>query len=306
NFVCVANSEQAQKLFDLFNVAGWTIDNPPYTIFRAKIRKTFCTYYQSGKLLIQGGETALVINEFIATVCPELLSHSEPSPKKTSEIFFEPHIGIDESGKGDFFGPLVTAAVYVDENSAAELLKLGVKDSKIISNDSKIKSLANSITRICHGSYDVMVLNNEMYNRLYSKFGNLNKMLAWCHATALENVLKLQPHCKQAISDQFASSKSVLEGALKEQGRKIDLIQRTKAEEDIAVAAASILARAEFVRIMQNLSLQLQLATNLPKGASAKVKQVANELAQKYGKAFLLNYVKVHFKTFNEIDGEFE
>ncbi len=288
-------SEQADNLRKLFLVSGWTVDQPQYTQFRAKEGKRSCTVYNSGKLLVQGKETQMILDQFVSIVIPIEL---EPEVEEVSADYID-HIGIDESGKGDFFGPLVTAAVFVDISQVDELIALGVKDSKVIKSDKEVLRIAAKIRKTC--SYDLLKLDNTTYNNLYSKIGNLNKLLAWCHATVLENLLEKNPNCEMAISDQFAASKRTLQMALKERGKKINLIQMTKAESDIAVAAASIIARAEFVSSMKKMSLAMHSATAVPKGASAKVKQFATDFAQKHGKSELSKYAKTHFKTYAEL-----
>jgi len=298
NFVCKITKPKALELKNLFIASGWQIDQPQYTNFRARQAKHSCTVYNSGKLLVVGKEFQKVVDDFVALIIPV------ESPEKAVEVeleTFRPHAGIDESGKGDFFGPLVTACVFVDEPLLVKLKAIGVQDSKNIKNDKKVVTIADEIKRLVGANaYNVLTLRNEKYNELYHKFGNLNKLLAWCHATVLENVLETTPSCKMAISDQFAASKSVVQRALKPLGQKIELIQMTKAESDVAVAAASILARAEFVNQMKTLSLQLKLSTDLPKGASAKTKEVAKQIFQRGGEELLRTCTKSHFKTFEE------
>ena len=142
-------------------------------------------------------------------------------------------IGIDESGKGDYFGPLVVAAVFVDATTQNELALMAVRDSKKIS-DSRILELAPDIKTIC--PHSVIVIGPQKYNELYLKIKNLNRLLAWGHAKALETLLD-RVSCERAISDQFGDERLIL-NALQEKGRKIVLEQRTKAESDLAVAAA--------------------------------------------------------------------
>ncbi len=298
NFVCTITVEKARELKALFTASGWKIDQPQYTNFKAKQGKLSCTVYNSGKLVVMGKEFQSVVRDFVALIIPV------ESPEEVAEVEaleFVPHAGIDESGKGDFFGPLVTACVYVNDDTLPKLKAAGVQDSKNIKSDQKIIQIASDIKRITGNANEVLVLKNEKYNSLYATIGNLNKLLAWCHATVLENVLERVPECKQAISDQFASSKNVVLQALKERGQKIELIQMTKAERDVAVAAASILARARFVEEMKMMSLELQLTTDLPKGVSKRTKEVARQLFLQGDRALLAKYSKRHFKTFEEI-----
>lgn len=199
-------------------------------------------------------------------------------------------IGIDESGKGDYFGPLVIAAVFVDTTTQGELRLMQVRDSKNIS-DGRILEMAPDIKTIC--PHSVIAIGPQKYNELYAKIKNLNRLLAWGHAKALETLLA-QVHCERAISDQFGNERLIL-SVLQEKGRKIVLEQRTKAESDVAVAAASILARAEFLLRLKRLSGEV--GTTLPKGASPAVELAAKMIIKKHGQDRLGSVAKLHFKT---------
>ncbi|MBI3809557.1 MAG: ribonuclease HIII [Nitrospirae bacterium] len=206
-------------------------------------------------------------------------------------------IGIDESGKGDYFGPLVIAAVHVTPGLAEDLRALNVRDSKKIA-DSVIRKLEVDIKTLCRHS--VIAIGPERYNELYGKIRNLNRLLAWGHAKALETLLEQVP-CERAIADQFGDERLIL-NALQEKGRQIKLEQRHKGEEDIAVAAASIVARAEFVRRLERLAAQWGMP--LPKGASQAVEAAAKALVRKHGQEGLAKVAKLHFKTTKAVLGE--
>ncbi|HET9844632.1 MAG TPA: ribonuclease HIII [Nitrospira sp.] len=199
-------------------------------------------------------------------------------------------IGIDESGKGDYFGPLVIAAVFVDATTQEELTLMAVRDSKKIS-DGRILELAPDIRTIC--PHSVIAIGPQKYNELYGKIRNLNRLLAWGHAKALETLLE-RVSCERAISDQFGDERLIL-NALQEKGRRIVLEQRTKAESDIAVAAASIVARAEFLLRLKRLSDEI--GTVLPKGASPAVELAGRMVVKKHGQERLGAVAKLHFKT---------
>lgn len=199
-------------------------------------------------------------------------------------------IGIDESGKGDYFGPLVVAAVFVDATTEGELALMQVRDSKKIS-DGRILEMAPDIKTIC--PHSIIAIGPQKYNELYAKIRNLNRLLAWGHAKALETLLE-RVSCVRAISDQFGDERLIL-NALQEKGRKIVLEQRTKAESDLAVAAASILARAEFLLRLKRLSDEV--GTTLPKGASPAVELAARMVMKKHGQERLDSVAKLHFKT---------
>jgi ribonuclease HIII len=199
------------------------------------------------------------------------------------------HIGTDESGKGDYFGPLVVAAVFVPEDQEQVLRELGVRDSKKFS-DSRVRQFAELIRK--GYKHSLVAIGPEKYNELYGKLRNLNRILAWAHSRAMENILE-EVHCAQAITDQFGDKLYVL-NALMKKGKNIELIQKPKAEEDIAVAAASILARAEF--LMRLYFLSQDVGVDLPKGSSPRAEEVAVKLVRGQGEEILEKVAKRHFK----------
>ncbi len=212
----------------------------------------------------------------------------------TIDEFIEPkeYIGTDESGKGDYFGPLVIAGVFVNATTSDMLKSINVKDSKEIS-DNSIKRISSEIKKIIKNNYEIILITPKKYNELYSKVKNVNKILGWGHAKVLENLL-LRCNAKEAISDKFGDDK-LITNSLQERGEKILLHQFTKAERYTAVAAASILARQKFVEwynIQKNI-----LNFNLPKGASNLVVDAAIQIKNKFGEEKLNDVAKLHFKT---------
>jgi len=218
--------------------------------------------------------------------------------KKTLEViqkdFPQEMIGTDESGKGDFFGPLVIAGVYVNKNNSNLLREIGVIDSKKL-NDKQIADLATKIKGIC--PYSIVTVGNTKYNELYDDIKNLNKLLAWGHARVIENMLE-KTDCNFVLSDQFGD-KGLINAALLKKGKTITLFQRHKAEEIISVAAASIIARNEYVSRMNQLSTKYKL--ELPKGASTKTINAAKHFVSQYGKQELKTVAKLHFKTTEQL-----
>ncbi|GAB1539941.1 hypothetical protein NUACC21_26100 [Scytonema sp. NUACC21] len=213
-----------------------------------------------------------------------------------------PIIGSDESGKGDYFGPLVSASTYIDEKIASQLTTLNVRDSKAIS-DNKIQEIAKDIRRICQDKFAIVEISAERYNQIYVKLENekksLNDLLAWAHAKAIEELLS-KVKCQTAIVDQFADEKLLLE-KLQQQGKKLKVIQAHRAESHIAVAAASILARERFLNKLDSLGKQYHI--KLPKGSSKAAVTVARQLIEENGREILEKVAKVHFKTTNEVLG---
>ncbi|HIS83008.1 TPA: ribonuclease HIII [Candidatus Scatenecus faecavium] len=271
---------------EIFQKEGASFSTAQYMIFQARGDGYTASFYKSGKFVIQGKNTDKILEKYF----------SMPSKKQDCLLDVPyPHIGIDESGKGDFFGPLVIAGAYLDEAGAKKLQEAGVCDSKKLT-DKKILELEAEIKNIA--VFDVITINPKKYNELYSSFRNLNRLLAWGHSSVLENLLK-KTDAKVAISDKFASSENVILSALKEKGKTIKLIQQTKAEADTAVAAASVLARAEFVKRISFISSQYEI--NLPKGASDTVLNQAKKFSERYGREELKNVAKIHFKTYESV-----
>ena len=200
-------------------------------------------------------------------------------------------IGSDESGKGDFFGPLVVAAFFMSEGQDGVLRELGVKDSKRTS-DARCREIADELKR-GYPYYSVVTIGPEKYNELWANLRNLNRLLAWGHARAIENILERVPAGK-AVTDQFGDERFVRNALLKK-GREIELVQMPRAEEDAAVAAASILARAEFLTRLHFLSKEV--GVDLPKGASEQVEAAAVRLVREKGPDILGQVAKTHFKT---------
>src|SRR5207342_1546020 len=237
--------QQVGKLRALLEESGFEFAPKEWTIFFAQKNKLSVAVYEKGpKVLVQGRG----VEEFVQfELEPKVLGEATLGYEEVHlPEMFEPHFGVDESGKGDFFGPLVISGVYVDRGIARKLLDGGVVDSKRISSDARIRALADTIRKTSQGLVEMVLIGPAKYNELYEKFGNLNKLLGWGHARVIENLLEKRPDCPRALSDKFADAR-VIESALLQHGQRIELEQRTKAESDFAVAAASILAREAFI-----------------------------------------------------------
>ncbi len=297
SFTKKLSDAQAVELEGLLRGKDWEFRTVPYAKFAAGSKDVQVVMYESGKLVVQGKGTG----EFVEFVL-------EPVVLKEATVGYESvlnpellaaRLGVDESGKGDFFGPLCVAGVYVNEKVITSWKDAGIKDSKNISSDKRIRELAELIVETKGCVTSVVPIGNEAYNRLYTKMNSVNAMLAWGHARVIENLMgqrhRMVPAPVRAISDQFASSKDVVAKALMSLGREIELVQRHKAEEDIAVAAASILARNEFVKRLGALEKHYGMA--LPKGASAAVDAAAKEFVERFGAEELGRISKMHFRT---------
>ena len=289
--------DQTSKLRTLLAESGFQFSAKQYTLFFAQKNNLSVAVYEKGpKVLVQGKGA----EEFVQfELEPKILGEAKLGYEEVhSPEMFEPHFGVDESGKGDFFGPLVVAGVYVDRGIARKLIDAGVQDSKRIGSDARIRALAETIRKRTAGLIETVLIGPERYNELYQKFGNLNKLLGWGHARVIENLLAKKSDCPRALSDQFADAR-VIEQSLLRHGRKIDIEQRTKAESDIAVAAASILAREAFINWLERRGKELGL--RLERGVSANVKEAAKKLVEMNGPQVLRGLAKVHFRTAHEI-----
>jgi ribonuclease HIII len=293
------SAEQQQKLQNLLCADKYIKQSVPHTRIAVAIPDCRINLYHSGKLLVQGK----VAEEWIRfTLEPEVLGAALLDYQDLHDPeAIQPHMGIDESGKGDFFGPLVIASAYVNEELVHKLRELGVKDSKRISSDNVAMSMAKEIKKLLGDRCAMITVGNRSYNRMYAKIGNVNKLLAWGHARAIENLLEKVPDCPRALSDKFGPTHQI-ERALMEKGQKIRLDQRTKAESDPAVAAASILARAGFIYAMRALGKEYKL--EIPKGASEKVRRTAEKMVAEHGPGILLETAKCHFKTTDQVLAE--
>jgi ribonuclease HIII len=245
--------------------------------------------YKTGKLVVQGKDTERFVTDVLepeitreALMGYDAVHHPE---------WFEPHAGLDESGKGDLFGPLVVACVIADGKMVEEWIKAGVRDSKtagksIFKLEKIIRDTPGVVTKVVYPRM-------PKYNELYRKFGNnLNRLLAWLHGRALNAALDLKP-VKWGLLDQFSKQPLVQSYVKDRQDFRLD--QRTKAESDPVVAAASILARASFERVM--LELSNEWGEPLLKGANSKVRDQAKAIVSKRGRAGLADFAKLHFKT---------
>lgn len=297
SYTCTLNAEQAAALRAHLKEHSFRPREVPYARFAGEKDKLNVVFYESGKLVVQGKGT----QEFIEFALePEILKQARLGYETVlNPDLLLPRLGVDESGKGDFFGPLCVAGVYVNGSVVKAWQDAGVRDSKNISSDKRISDLADLIRKTPACVASVVPIGNEAYNRLYAKMRSVNTLLAWGHARVIENLMglrhRMNPPPVRAISDQFASSKDTVAKALMSLGREIDLVQRHKAEEDLAVAAASILARDEFVKRLAALEKQFEM--KLPKGASAAVDAAAKEFITRHGAANLPRVSKMHFRT---------
>ncbi len=292
--------DQVRKLRGLLEQSGFEFAPKEWTIFFAQKNKLSVAVYEKGpKVLVQGRG----VEDFVQfELEPKVLGEAKLGYEEVhSPEMFEPHFGVDESGKGDFFGPLVISGVYVDRGIARKFVDSGVVDSKRIGSDARIRALADSIRKTSQGLVETVLIGPAKYNELYEKFANLNRLLGWGHARVIENLLARKPDCRRSLSDQFADAR-VIETALLKHGQNIVIEQRPRAESDIAVAAASIIARESFINWLERKGKEL--GVRLRRGVSAEVKEAAKKLVEKNGPGALREVAKVHFRTAHEIAPE--
>ncbi|MEM1158199.1 MAG: ribonuclease HIII [Verrucomicrobiota bacterium] len=288
---------QGQKLRQILESQGFDFSDLAYGYFSAKKGKCSVSYYQSDKVVLQGKEAREFIEfYFEPEVTGEVLLGYE---QIHNPEMFQPHFGVDEAGKGDFFGPLVVAGAYLTAETTRQLMDAGVRDSKRFSSDKVVMKMSDRVREITGNAVYVVSIGPEKYNQLYHKMGNLNRLLAWGHGQVIANLHQLYPECPRALSDQFAHE-SLIQRELKRREVDIKIQQRTKAESDTAVAAASIVARAAFLSAMEKLGGD----EPLPKGAGGHVKDWARNLLKEQGVEALKKICKTHFKTFHEVTSE--
>ncbi len=296
--------EVAEEVAEMLEEAGFEVvgkqDFETHAQYQLKKDGKLCgfmRFYQSGD-----GTTiddSQVKEQYVDEVRNVLEGYVElPKEEESRAKDFQEYdvIGVDESGKGDFFGPLVVAAAYVpDQEATNELKHLGLADSKRISDD-KVADLAKDVKRLCQ--YSIVKLPPKTYNDLYEDMGNLNDMLGWAHARSIEDLLEDGVVPEAAISDKFGRE-DFIEDKLMGKGRDIELFQEVRAEENIAVAAASVLARSEFLKKLGSLAVKWNV--ELPLGAGENVVAAGKSFIDEHGEEQLGEVAKLHFKTTEKV-----
>lgn len=291
-----AQLEKLEKICDKRMYGFYDVAHSLFA-FKAPYENVNIVAYKSGKVVIQGKGTEAFVQNILE---PEVTGEAKLGYDEVlNPEWFEPHAGLDEAGKGDLFGPLVSCCVIADGDMIRKWREKGVKDSKSMT-DRSIMVLEKIILSTKGVVVKKTFAGMKKYNELMSKpNANLNKLLAWYHARALAAALE-QRTVEWGLVDQFSKA-PLTQQQLKKDGITFDLRMRTKAEDDPVVAAASICARAEFVRQMDKLGKEF--GEPLKKGAGAGVKAQAQELVQKLGPHRLVDFAKVHFKTAYEVLG---
>ena len=316
-FTFELTNDQQEILLGIMLTGNYRKREVPYSLWSIEGDHFNATLYEKEKhgkrkLCVQGSKA----EDFVLFVLePQVLGAATLgyedvlNPEATA-----PHAGSDESGKGDYFGPLVVCCAYTDEKLAAEMKKIGAKDCKQMTDDAVLTVGAKLRALLGPERYAVVKLGNAAYNRLYAKMRNINRMLAWAHGTAIEELLEKQPGCSRVVVDQFAATENVILRSLKPRGKKATIDQHHKAESDIAVAAASVIARELFLRDMIKMSEEVLGPSEAPKAgekfvpkrlpigsSDPRVRKVAEEMVEAHGPVWLMNHAKAHFQTTDKV-----
>ena len=309
-FTFELTNDQQELLLGLMVNGNFRKREVPYSLYSIEGEKFNATLYEKEKhgkrkLCVQGSGAQDFIEfqlEPQGIVPVELGYENVLHPE-----LFSAHAGSDESGKGDYFGPLVVCCAFTDEKLSEEMRKLGVKDCKQMT-DKQVLTVGAALRNLLGPTgYAVVKLGPAAYNRLYAKIRNINRMLAWAHGTAIEELLEKRPGCDRVVVDQFAPTETTILRALKQRGKKAKVEQRHKAESDIAVAAASVIARELFIRACLDMGKECfgenaEEQDKIPLGSSdPRVRELAGEMVRKNGPTWLMNHCKAHFQTTDKV-----
>lgn len=311
SFTYELDNDQQELLLGIMLTGNYRRREVPYSLWSVEGNRFNATLYEKEKhgkrkLCVQGsGAEDFVLFELE----PKVLGAARLGyEKELSPELFSAHAGSDESGKGDYFGPLVVCCAYTDEELSDKMAGLGVRDCKQMSDKSVLATGAKLRALLGPQRYSVVKLGNAAYNRLYAKIRNINRMLAWAHGTAIEELLERQPGCGRVVVDQFAPTETVIKRALKERGKKARVDQHHKAESDIAVAAASVIARELFLRDMLKLGEEALgrddegAVITMPLGSSdPRVRETAEKMVRANGPVWIMNHAKAHFQTTDKV-----
>ena len=313
-FTYELTNDQQELLLGVMLSGNYRKREVPYSLWSIEGDGFNATLYSKEKhgkrkLCVQGGKA----EDFVLFVL-------EPNVLGTATLGYEtvldptrtaPPAGSDESGKGDYFGPLVVCCAYTDEKLSAQMQELGIKDCKQMSDKAVLTAGAKARALLGPDGYSVVKLGPAAYNRLYAKMRNINRMLAWAHGTAIEELLTKRSGCPRVVVDQFAPTEATILRALKPLGKKAEVVQRHKAESDIAVAVASVIAREIFLRDVARMSEEIfgsappaegEEKPKVPIGSSdPKVRVLAEEMVRKEGPVWLMNHAKAHFQTTDKV-----
>ncbi len=299
SFTYELTNDQQELLLGVMLGGNYRKREVPYSLWSIEGDGFNATLYQKEKhgkrkLCVQGGKA----EDFVLFVLePHVLGGATLGYETILDPnLTAPHGGSDESGKGDYFGPLVVCCAYVDKALYEEMQKLGVKDCKQMT-DKAVLTVGAALRKLLgQNRYAVVKLGPAAYNRLYAKMRNINRMLAWAHGVAIEELLTKQPNCPRVVVDQFARTEDTIRRALKPRGKAATIEQRHKAESDMAVAAASVIARELFLRDMKKDNESYPIGSSDP-----SVRETAEAMVKEHGPVWLMNHCKAHFQTTDKV-----
>lgn len=313
SFTYELTNDQQELLLGIMVNGNYRRREVPYSLYSIEGDHFNATLYQKEKhgkrkLCIQGSKARDFV-EFVLE--PNVLGGATLGYEEVlNPELFAAHAGSDESGKGDYFGPLVVCCAYTDPELSREMQRLGVKDCKQMTDAAVLTAGAKLRALLGPTGYAVVKLGPAAYNRLYAKIRNINRMLAWAHGTAIEELLEKRPQCNRVVVDQFAPTEATIRRALKTRGKAATVEQHHKAESDIAVAAASVIARELFLRDIQRMreevfgcpASDVEEVRKIPIGSSdPRVRQLAEEMVKTHGPVWLMNHAKAHFQTTDKV-----
>jgi ribonuclease HIII len=296
-----AGDLQGLKSLLVASGTGHPVESPNQAVWQLKADEGVLTAYHTGKIVVQGKDRAWL--DRVRSMLQQKPSSSHGAFEEESASF-SPHIGVDEAGKGDFFGPLVVGAVFVESSKmASELRARGVRDSKELT-DNASKEVAAAIRDLCP-HHRVVILQPFEYNSRYRSVRNANILLAQLHAQSIEETLNDIPHgvCRSVVIDQFSKREERVIDELLENGRKLSFAQMHKGERDVAVAAASILARDGFLAELGALSQRYHMS--FPKGASHVI-AAGKDFVRLHGVDKLDDVAKTSFRTALSVTSTFD
>ena len=309
-FTYELTNDQQELLLGVMVTGNYRKREVPYSLWSIEGDHFNATLYEKEKhgrrkLCVQGSGA----EDFVLFVLePKVLQNATLGYETIlNPELIAPHAGSDESGKGDYFGPLVVCCAYTDEALSAKMQEMGVKDCKQMSDKSVLATGASLRRLLGPTGYAVVKLGPAAYNRLYAKIKNINRMLAWAHGTAIEELLEKRQSCPRVVVDQFAPTEATILRALKTRGKAVKVEQRHKAESDIAVAAASVIAREIFLRDIMKMGEEVfgppsEDRQNVPAGSSdPRVRELAEDMVRKEGPVWLMNHCKAHFQTTDKV-----
>lgn len=295
NVVIKVSDETKEKMIEYYKEMKKDKEIP-YTVFQAQDGDTTVTMYTSGKVMFQGTSSDVDANMW-REIDGQKSEEVEKKDKRDSLLMNESSVGSDEVGTGDYFGPIVVSASYVEKKDIAWLESLGIRDSKKILDD-KIKEIAPKIIKKV--KYRSLVINNIQYNQLHAE-NNMNKLKAVLHNKVLWSLINEEKiNSKLIVVDEFAKEERYYSYIKESPNIQRGITFMTKAEDkNMAVACASIISRYLFLREFDKLSDNLGIP--LPKGAGPQVDAIGKEVVEKYGKDKLKEVAKYNFNNTTRI-----